>query len=71
MMEQPNEVTKLVFAYQDDAYNRPRELTFPLEIFPNTVKVISQKCGKGHNTLKSDCQIEEAVKLIKDVIYAQ
>ena len=71
MMEQPNEVTKLVFAYQDDTFNRPRELTFPLEIFPNTAKVISQKCGKGHNTHKSDCQIEKTQKLMKDVIYAQ
>ena len=71
MMTQPNELPKLVFAYQDDAYNWPSELTFLLEAFPNTAKVISQKYGKGHNTNKSDCQIEETVKLMKDVIYAQ
>ena len=71
MMTQPNEVPKLIFAYQDDAFNRPSELTFLIEAFPDTAKVIRQKCGKGHNTHKSDCQIEETVKLMKNLIYAK
>ena len=45
----------LVFAYTDDAFNRPRDLTFLPEAFPQTVTMVSQFCGNGHTTHQIDC----------------
>ena len=69
MMTEPNDVPKLIFAYQDDAFNRPSELVFLSEAFPNSAKLISQKCGKGHNTHKNDCQLDQTLKLMKNLVY--
>ena len=71
MMTQPNNVPKLVFAYEDDVFNRPSELAFLTKAFPNSATLISQKCGKGHNTHKIDCALDATVNLMKDVIYGQ
>lgn len=69
MMTQPNNVPKLIFAYEDDAFNRPSELTFITQAFPDSATLISQKCGKGHKTHKNDCQMDETVKLMEAFIY--
>lgn len=46
----------LVFAYTDDAFNRPPELAFLTDAYPQTVKLVSQSCGAGHGTFQQDCQ---------------
>ena len=45
----------LVFAYTDDAFNRPQELTFLTDAYPQTVTLVSQSCGAGHGTFRNDC----------------
>ena len=45
----------LVFAYSDDEFNRPRDLTFLPGAFPQTVTMVSQFCGNGHATHQIDC----------------
>ena len=69
MMTQPNDVPKLVFAYEDDAFNRPIELSFLTTAFPGSATLISQNCGRGHSTHRDDCQFDKTVSLIKEFIF--
>lgn len=68
MIKTPNEVNKLIFAYEDDAFNRPQELTFLTDAFPNTAKLVSQKCGGGHLSHKNDCDFDNNIQLMKELI---
>lgn len=68
MITKSNDVSKLIFAYKDDAYNRPQELAFITDAFTDTATLISQKCGGGHLTHKNDCQIDQTIQLMKDLI---
>ena len=58
-------IKDLIFAYEDDRFNRPEELMFIKEQYPNTVEMVSYNCGKGHNTGYNDCKISETKKIIK------
>ena len=69
IMTQPNDVPKLVFAYEDDAYNRPIDLNFLTTAFPGSATLISQNCGRGHDTPRNDCQLNKTVSLMKEVIF--
>ena len=69
IMTQPNDVPKLVFAYEDDAYNRPIDLNFLTTAFPASATLISQNCGRGHGTPRNDCQLNKTVSLMKEVIF--
>ena len=69
MITQPNDVPKLVFAYEDDSYNRPIDLNFLTSAFPASVRLISQNCGRGHSTHRSDCQLDKTVSLMKEVFF--
>ena len=71
MITQPNDVPKLVFAYEDDAFNRPSDLTFLTQAFPVSAKLIGQNCGRGHGTHRNDCQLDNTVSLMKDVIFGK
>ena len=68
-----NQIEALIFAYKNDAYNRPQELQFLIEAFPNTVQLIGYKCdvslGKtGHTTHIDDCQRSKTSELIRNYI---
>ena len=74
-VERPRQVKKmtevkalkaLIFAYEDDAFNRPKELNFLKEKYPNTVELVGYKCGKGHNTAHNDCKLSKTKKIIKN-----
>ena len=67
MIKTPNEVNKLIFAYEDDAFNRPQELTFLTDAFPDTAKLVSQKCGGGHLSHKNDCDMDKNIQLMKEL----
>ena len=69
MMSKPNDVQKLIFAYTDDRFNRPSELAFISQAFPTTSTLISQSCGAGHDTHKKDCQKDQTIAAMKDLIY--
>ena len=71
MLTKPNDVKKLIFAYTDDAFNRPAELAFLEKAFPQTSQVISQSCGAGHNTHKKDCKKDETIALMKALIVSR
>ena len=68
IMTQPNNVAKLIFAYEDDAFNRPSDLAFITKTFPQSATLISQNCGKGHKTHKNDCQLDKTMALMKELI---
>ena len=68
-----NEIEALIFAYENDPFNRPQELQFLIETFPNTVQLIGYKCdvslGKtGHTTHIDDCQHSKTSELIRNYI---
>ena len=50
-----NTLNALVFAYTDDEFNRPRDLVFLPGAYPETITLVSQSCGNGHQTHQIDC----------------
>ena len=56
----------LIFAYEDDGFNRPKELNFLKEKYPDSVELVGYKCGKGHNTAHNDCGLSKTKKIIKN-----
>jgi pimeloyl-ACP methyl ester carboxylesterase len=61
-------INALVFAYSDDAFNRPADLAFLTKAFPRSVTMVTESCGSGHNTLRSDCMLSATSKAIKNYI---
>ena len=59
-------IKALIFAYEDDAFNRPQELNFLKEKYPTSIKLIGYKCGKGHSTVDEDCKIKKTKEIIKN-----
>ena len=70
-IESANSIKALVFAYDDDKFNRSKELMFLKKKSPDTVNLVGYKCGEGHNTYRKDCRIEETKKMIKKYIEDQ
>ena len=73
-VERPRQIKKmikakvikaLVFAYEDDPYNRPKELMFLKKKYPNSVEMVGYNCRKGHNTSYNDCRFDKTKKIIK------
>jgi len=58
-------IKALVFAYEDDPYNRPKELMFLKEKYPNSVEMVGYKCGNGHSTTYNDCRFDKTKQIIK------
>ena len=78
--ERPKQVKKmtetkiikaLIFAYEDDRFNRPKELMFLKEKYPNSVEIVSYNCGNGHSTGYNDCRISDTKKIIKNYLENQ
>ena len=68
-----NEIEALIFAYKNDLFNRPQELQFLIEAFPNTIQLIGYKCnvspGKtGHTTHINDCWRSKTSELVRNYI---
>ena len=58
-----DEVRALVFAYDNDPFNRTAELKFLTDRYPDSVEIISSTCKiawplTGHLTHLKDCQAE-------------
>jgi len=64
-MTQAKVIQALIFAYKDDEFNRPKELNFLVEKYPNTVELVGYNCGEGHNTSHNDCRLSKTKKKIK------
>ena len=58
----------LVFAYPDDPFNRPDDLAFLTDAYPEGVWLFSQSCGEGHMTTLKDCRQAETTKVIRHYI---
>ena len=74
-VERPRQVKKmtsvkaikaLIFAYEDDGFNRPKDLNFLIEKYPDSVELIGYKCGNGHGTMNNDCRLSKTKKIIKN-----
>jgi len=63
--KQINEISKakrlnfLVFAYEDDPFNRPKDLGFLLNSKTSYPKIVGYNCNKGHFTYTKDCKSSE------------
>ena len=55
----------LVFAYPDDPFNRPDDLAFLTEAYPDNVRIISQSCDGGHMTPLRQCQTADTAAIIR------
>lgn len=67
----------LVFAYANDAFNRPEDLQFLPHHYPPTglhgVKLVAYDCGlkNAHQTFRNDCQLAQTKQSIRDFIQQQ
>jgi pimeloyl-ACP methyl ester carboxylesterase len=61
-------ITSLVFAYTDDAFNRPEELSFLTKAFPSSTQLVVSSCGNGHLTLLRDCKEGQTADLIRKFV---
>ena len=64
-------IDALVFAYEDDDYNRPEELKFLTEIYPKNVNLVGYNCNNGHLTHINDCKSSETETIILKYIKQQ
>lgn len=58
----------LVFAYPDDPFNRPDDLSFLTDAYPEGVWMFSQSCGEGHMTTLNDCREADTTRIIRHYI---
>jgi len=65
-MTEVKAIKALIFAYEDDGFNRPKELNFLKEKYPDSVELVGYKCGKGHNTMNNDCRLNKTKNIIKN-----
>ena len=54
----------LVFSYEDDPFNRPRDLDFLLHQKNSYPVIIGYNCNKGHFTYTKDCKHKETSERI-------
>lgn len=72
-MLQAQNIKALIFAYDDDEYNRPEDLQFLVDHDPDSVKIVSYRCDYQytHNTHLHDCRHEETKTMIFQYIHSQ
>lgn len=65
-LRQAKEMHALVFAYRHDAFNRPRELQFLPEAFPDTVELVAYSCDRenDHVSHRNDCRADDTARRI-------
>ena len=71
-----NSINALIFAYDNDSFNRKTELDFLPKRFPNSITLISYWCavqfpGNGHLTHLKDCKQKDTESTIRSYIYNQ
>ncbi len=57
-------IRALVFAYEDDAFERPQDLDFLIEAYPDSLELIGYRCGAGHATAFRDCLQDQTTQAI-------
>ena len=72
MLETKN-IEALIFAYDDDEYNRPQDLQFLSDHDSDSVRIMSYRCDYPytHNTHLHDCRHQQTKKLISQYIRDQ
>lgn len=63
-------VAALVFAYEDDPFNRPADLSFLSRAF-SSVQLIASRCNAGHLTHLKDCRLGDTEDRIRKFIEAR
>lgn len=60
-------INALIFGYKRDPFNRPKELRFLPEAFPNTVQLVAYGCPSfyAHNVHLNDCQADQTEAAIR------
>ena len=54
----------LIFAYEDDPYNRPKDLDFFFKQQILSPKIIGYNCNRGHLTYRKDCRSKKTYERI-------
>jgi pimeloyl-ACP methyl ester carboxylesterase len=63
-MLQADHIRALLFAYEDDPFERPQDLVFLTDAYPESLELIGYRCGSGHVTHIRDCQQEQTTQAI-------
>jgi pimeloyl-ACP methyl ester carboxylesterase len=61
----------LVFAYNDDPFNRPQDLGFLTAHDPAGATLVGYDCGHGHATHRFDCRLADTKTMISAYIAAR
>jgi pimeloyl-ACP methyl ester carboxylesterase len=61
----------LVFAYNDDPFNRPQDLGFLTAHDPAGATLVGYDCGHGHATHRFDCRLADTKTMISTYIAAR
>ena len=61
----------LVFAYNDDPFNRPQDLGFLTAHDPTGATLVGYDCGHGHATHRFDCRLANTKTIISNYIAAR
>ena len=66
-------IDALIFAYDDDEYNRPQDLQFLIDHDPESVRIVSYRCDceYTHNTHLDDCRHQQTKSTISQYIQQQ
>ena len=72
-MLQAREIDALIFAYEEDQYNRPQDIEFLTEKYPMSVEIVAYRCDYEftHNTHLHDCRQPQTSKMIAEYIDQQ
>ena len=54
----------LIFAYEDDPFNRPKELEFLIKKDEPFPEIVGYSCKKGHFTYRKDCESKKTYERI-------
>lgn len=63
-----NNISAIIFAFEDDPFNRPNDLGFISQYHPKTSVVYSADCGNGHLSHLSNCKMDKIQSIIKEYI---
>lgn len=65
---QAERLRALLFAYEDDPFERPQDLLFLADAYPESLELIGYHCASGHVTHIRDCQQEQTAQAILQFI---
>lgn len=61
-------IEALVFAYEDDGFNRPQDLKFLTDAYPKSLQMIGYHCGEGHFAYQKDASSRKTKPALRIIL---